>query len=102
VRRASLGIAAQSTVLPRRYLHFFDLSSNKGVRITEVTRSGPAAGAGLEAGDVIVAFDRSPCGGVDDLHRLLSFERIDKPAVLTVLRRDRKLELTVTPVKLAS
>ena len=59
-------------------------------------RGGPAARAGVESGDLIVAYDGQPVGGIDDLHRLLTAERIGRPATIAVLRRTRKLELAVT------
>lgn len=101
VRRASLGLAAQSTLLPQRYVHYFGLSSNAAVRISEVLAQGPASQAGVESGDILVALDGAPCGGVDDLHRLLSFELIGKRVTLGILRRDRQLELAVTPAELS-
>ena len=57
---------------------------------------GPAAKAGLEAGDLIVAYNGSPVDGIDALHRLLTAERINRPATVTVLRRTHRLELEVT------
>jgi len=100
VRRASLGIAAQNAVLPRRYVHYFALSAESAVRVMEVTPGGPAARAGIEQGDLLIALDGTACSSIDHLHRLLSVERIDVPVTLTVIRRDRKLELTLRPVEL--
>jgi S1-C subfamily serine protease len=100
VRRASLGIAAQNAALPRRYVHFFGLSTDAAVRVMEVTAGGPAARAGVEQGDLMIALDGAACGSIDHLHRLLSVERIGVPVTLTVVRRDRKLELTLRPVEL--
>ena len=100
VRRASLGVAAQNASLPRRYVHFFNLGADSAVRIMEVGAGGPAARAGIEAGDLLVALDGTSCLSIDHLHRLLSVERIDVPTTLSVLRRDRKFEVTVRPVEL--
>ncbi len=100
VRRASLGVAAQNATLPTRYVRFFDLANDKAVRIMEVMNSGPAARSGVESGDLLVAVDGQPCGSVDDVHRLLSVDRIDTPVSISVLRRERKLDLTVRPVEL--
>jgi len=101
VRRASLGIAAQTVTLPQRYLHYFGLESKAAVRVMEVTPRGPAARAGIEKGDAIVAFEGAPCGGVDELHRTLAGDRIGIPTQVTVLRRDRKFDIEVVPVELA-
>jgi len=100
VRRASLGIAAQNASLPRRYVHFFNLGADSAVRVMEVSAGGPAARAGVEQGDLLVALDATSCLSIDHLHRLLSVERIDVPATLTILRRDRKFDVTVRPIEL--
>ena len=101
VRRASLGIAAQNASLPRRYVHFFSLSADSAVRVMEVTPDGPAARAGIEQGDLLVELDGTPCLSIDHLHRQLSLDRIDVPTTAAVLRRDRRIELTLRPVELA-
>ena len=100
VRRASLGIAAQNASLPRRYVHFFSLSADSAVRVMEVTPDGPAARAGIEQGDLLVELDGTPCLSIDHLHRQLSLDRIDVPTTVALLRRDRRIELTLRPVEL--
>jgi S1-C subfamily serine protease len=100
VRRASLGIAAQNAALPRRYVHFFNLSTDTAVRVMEVSAGGPAARGGIEPGDLLVALDGTPCESIDHLHRLLTVERIDAPVTLSIVRRDRKFEVTLHPVEL--
>jgi S1-C subfamily serine protease len=100
VRRASLGIAAQNATLPMRYVRFFELENARAVRIMEVMPGGPAARAGIESGDLLVSVDGAPCGSVDDVHKLLSLDRIDAPASLTILRRERKLQFDVRLVEL--
>jgi len=100
VRRASLGIAAQNAALPRRYVHFFNLSSDSAVRVMEVTAGGPAARAGVEQGDLLIALDGMPCRSIDHLHRLLTVQRIGVPVTVGVVRRDRKLELSLQPIEL--
>jgi S1-C subfamily serine protease len=56
-----------------------------------------ARAAGLLSGDIIVAFAGEPVGTLDELHRLLTEERVGKPAAVTVLRRAEKRELEVVP-----
>ena len=46
---------------------------------------------------VIVAVDGIAVGDVDELHRLMTEERVGKPVPITVLRLTQKLEITVTP-----
>jgi len=100
VRRASLGVAAQNALLPARYLRFFGLAGDKAVRIMEVLPDGPAARAGIEAGDILIAIDGAPASSIDDLHRLLSVERIDRPVRLELLRRERRFEVTLRAAEL--
>jgi S1-C subfamily serine protease len=100
VRRGSIGVAAQNLHLPQRYVRYFGLEKNGAVRAMEIARGGPAARAGLEVGDIVVAFDDDRVHGIDALHRLLDEASIGKPARLSVIRRDRRLELTLTPIEL--
>ena len=97
VRRAYLGISAQDLPLPRRVVRHFALPVESGARVDSVTRDSPAATAGMRAGDVIVALEDKPIAGVDDLQRVLTGGRIGNPIGVIVLRRDRRLELSVTP-----
>jgi len=62
-----------------------------------VEKGGPASRAGVEQGDLIVRFADQPVNGIDDLHRLLTGERIGAESRLTVVRRAQQLELAVTP-----
>ena len=98
VRRASLGIAAQTVPLPRR-VALAAASRPSGVRVGEVLPGGPASHAGLRVGDVIVRLDDRPVAGGDELVRLLGADRIGQPLALTVLRGGRLEEVGVTPVE---
>lgn len=97
VRRAYLGISAQELPLPRRIVRHFALPVESGARVETVTRDSPAAAAGLRIGDVIVALGDAPIAGVDDLQRVLTGGRIGEPIEAVVLRRDRRISLSVTP-----
>jgi S1-C subfamily serine protease len=97
VRRAHLGVGGQDTAIARRIVRHFALAHESGVRVSAVEKDSPAAGAGLQVGDVIVAFGEAPVTGVDDLHRLLSSGRIGDGIDVIVLRRDQRLSIPVTP-----
>jgi S1-C subfamily serine protease len=97
VRRGYLGIAGANIPLPRRIARHFALANSRAVRVESVEVGGPAARAGLEPGDLIVAFDGANVEGIDSLHRLLNLERIGKALPLTVIRRAQKLELPIVP-----
>jgi len=49
---------------------------------------------------VVIRFDGQLIGGIDDLHRLLTEERIDRAVPVVVIRGGRLSELTVTPREL--
>ena len=51
----------------------------------------------LEPGDIIIAIDGHDVSGIDQLHRLLTEDRIGKDTALTVIRRTEKMEISVTP-----
>jgi S1-C subfamily serine protease len=95
VRRGYLGIAGANQPLARRIARHFELDNERAVRVESLETGGPARRAGIEAGDLIVAFDDQPVNGIDDLHRLLTGERIGAASRLTVVRRAQKLELPV-------
>ena len=101
VRRGYIGVAGQNTPLPRRTVRHFNLPIESGVRVTSVEPGSPARSAGLEDGDVIVAWDGKPVAGIDELHRLLTEQYLGRAAEVTLLRRTQKLTLEITPTELA-
>ncbi len=102
VRRASIGLAAQTVTVAQRLRRHFEIPQPSAARVISVTSDGPSARAGAQAGDLIVAFDGQPVGGVDDLHRLLIGSRIGVPLALEVVRRGRRTRLDVVPVEATS
>jgi S1-C subfamily serine protease len=97
VRRSRLGLSGQTVPIDTRVRRFHRLPAASGVLVLEVVDGGSAARAGVERGDVIVAFDDAPVAGVDDLHRALTVERAGVPVELRLLRRGETQVLTVTP-----
>lgn len=98
VRRAHLGIAAETVPLPRRIALRIGAGAH-AVRVGELSPAGPAARAGLEVGDIIVALDEHPVTGADDLMRLLGASRIGRAVDVGIFRGGRIERLTVTPVE---
>jgi S1-C subfamily serine protease len=101
VRRAHLGIAAQTIPLPRRIAVVVG-AGPQAVRVGEIEAKGPADRGGLKVGDVILAVDGIPMGGADDLIRMLSGERIDRTMQIDLLRNGRRLSLAVVPQERSS
>ena len=97
VRRSRLGVSGQTVPIDTRVRRFHHLSQTSGVLVLEALEGGPAARAGVLAGDLIVAFDDAPVAGVDDLHRALTVERAGRAVPVVALRRTEKLSLTATP-----
>ena len=97
VRRARLGIAGQNIVLPRRMVRHYGLERDRAVQAASIERGGPASRAGFEQGDIIIDFAGQPVAGFDDLHRLLTEEKLGERVPVTVLRRGRRLALEIHP-----
>jgi S1-C subfamily serine protease len=97
VRRAWLGIAAQTVPLPRRTVLHHGLAQASAVAVSEVAAGGPAARAGLADGDRIIAIDGEATRDVDALHRLLGGARIGRRVQVQLLRGPRKLALELVP-----
>jgi S1-C subfamily serine protease len=92
VRRAHIGISAQTVPLPRR-LALALRAGPQAVRIGGVEPGGPAALAGLQEGDMLLSLDGITVTGIDDLIRLLGAERIGRETWVSFMR-NRKLERT--------
>lgn len=96
VRRAHLGIAAETIPLPRR-LALRIGAGRHAVRIGSVEPASPAARAGLQVGDILVALDGQAVEGADDLMRLLDASRIGRAVEAGVFRASRVERVTLTP-----
>jgi S1-C subfamily serine protease len=97
VRRGYFGIAARTRPLGRRLVRFHGLDQDRAAEAVSVDPNTPAERAGLQDSDLIVAIEGRTIRGADDLHRFLTEWPIGAPATVTVIRRQRRLELTVVP-----
>jgi S1-C subfamily serine protease len=95
VRRARLGLAAQTTLIDSRLARRLHRERDTAVLVAEVIAGGPAEHAGVEAGDLILSLGGVAVHTIDDLHRLLTAEAADHPAELVVRRQGGIETLTV-------
>jgi len=99
VRRGRIGIAGHTRPLDRRLVRYHELVTDTAVEVMAVEEGGPAAGAGVREGDLIVGLNGQPIRGIDELQRFLAEWPLRRPIALTILRGREKLELGVTPVE---
>ena len=98
VSRSYIGLGGQNVPLPRRVVRYYDLTVDGGILVVSFEGNSPASKAGLREGDVIVGFDDHPTSGIDDLHKLLSEDRIGRKSTVVVIRGTEKLNFEVIPV----
>lgn len=100
VRRAYLGIMAQTVPIDRRAVVATGTGAETAVRITEVQPDTAAARAGIQSGDFIIRLGDRAVASLDDLQLGLSQHTIGEPLTAQVLRQGRRLDLTVVPAEL--
>jgi S1-C subfamily serine protease len=97
IRRSYIGVAGQSVPVPRVQARASGMAAASGILVESIEPASPAESAGLQPGDVVLAFAGTLVTGVDDLHRLLDEDRIGVPAPLVILRRGSRRQLIVVP-----
>jgi S1-C subfamily serine protease len=99
VRRATLGISAQTTAIPRRLVHDHALPNERGVLVSEVQPGSPADAAGLRPGDILIDVAGTPIASVDALQRELTGDRIDHVVPLRILRGGAPRRIIAIPTE---
>src|SRR3989442_5567332 len=97
VSRSYIGLAGQNVPLPRRIVRYYDLAVESGILVLSFEENSPARRGGVREGDVIIAFDDHPTSGIDDLHKLLTEERIGHNSSLEVIRGTQRVNPSVIP-----
>jgi S1-C subfamily serine protease len=95
--RCVAGVAGQNVVLPRSVVQVARLPVRSGVLVMSIEPGSPADGSDLSIGDVIIGLDDTPVAGIDDMHRLLTDERVGVACELTVLRGTSVERVEVVP-----
>jgi S1-C subfamily serine protease len=70
------------------------------VHVLELVAGSPAAQAGVEAGDRMIALDGAPIDGIDSLQRLLDAGWIGREGELQLLRRSSLMRVNIRPIEL--
>jgi len=89
-----LGISGQGVRLPEGQRG--NSTEDRGLLVVAVTPGGPAAGAGVLVGDILLALDGHAIGSTDDLLRLLTADRVGRAVALKLLRGGAVREIAVT------
>src|SRR5271154_154575 len=97
VRRAYIGVSGATVAMATRVVRHFGLPGNKAVHVLELVAGSPAAVAGIEPGDRMIALDGMPIDGIDCLQRLLDANLIGRACELQLLRRSSLVRVTITP-----
>ncbi|MGH7536028.1 MAG: S1C family serine protease, partial [Gemmatimonadales bacterium] len=72
------------------------VTDKPGAVVASTLPGGPAAAAGLQQNDVILAFDKIPVEDYHHFQRLTAETRAGSKIVLQVLRKKQKVAVTVT------
>src|SRR5690606_34080731 len=99
VRRAAIGVHVDS--VDRQLQMELALPDRRGALIRAVQPDGPAAAAGIRAGDVVVEYDGKPIATPEDLRWRASLAHIGQPVGLVVLRGGQRTPLSVKPAPMA-
>jgi len=96
VRPPRLGVAVAPPYVARRLRRAVGLPEQDGVLVRSVEDAGPAARAGIEQGDLIVAAAGEPVEGIDALYATL--DRIEPKGTLelTTVRGTEERQVTVS------
>jgi S1-C subfamily serine protease len=96
VHRGYIGISAQNIALDAAAARALGMPGG-GVHVTHVEAGGAAARAGVRAGDVIIGLDGAAITGIDDLHKVLTDDRIGRELPLELLRERQRMTVAVRP-----
>ena len=98
VRRAYLGLAGTPAPLPPPLAR--QRGQKTGLRIAQVVSGGPAARAGLRAGDLLLSAGDADVTSPQGLQKLMLADAIGRPLALTALRQEALVDVIAVPVEL--
>jgi S1-C subfamily serine protease len=97
VKRAVLGVSAQTVPIPRRVVLEHLLPGDRGALLTEIHAASPASDAGLRPGDIVIDFAGVPVTSVDTLLRELTGDRVGIAVPVRILRGGSPRRVIVVP-----
>jgi S1-C subfamily serine protease len=98
VRRAVMGLVAETRPVNRRVQRGFQLARPTAVHVVSVAENGPALRGGLREHDFIVTLAGQAVATLDDLQRILGKWTPGEPLAVTVLRHGgHRHDLVVVP-----
>ena len=91
-RRGWLGVKIQSVT--DDIAESMEMGAPRGALIADVTKTGPAEKAGIEAGDVVIEFNGRAVGQMRDLPRIVAETEIGKKVTVKLLRKGKEVIVT--------
>lgn len=89
-------IGVSTVELTKQLADYFGVTTGRGVLVTAVTEDGPAAKAGIKAGDVITAVDGEEVDSPGDVSRAIGRKK-EGEVTITVIRNKSQQTFRVTP-----
>ena len=99
IRRSYIGLAGQNVPLHRRLVYVHHLPKDTAVLAVSIEPGSPAQAAGLQEGDLIVAYRETPITGIDDLHRVLTDGEVGVESALTIVRGTELMHVNIKPAE---
>jgi S1-C subfamily serine protease len=100
VRRAYIGVSGATVPIATRVVRHFSLPGNTAVHVADIVPGSPAALAGVQPGDRMVALDGVRINGIDGLQRTLDASLIGRECELQLLRRSSVIKTTIRPIEM--
>ncbi len=100
VTRGRIGVSIGE--VSRDVAESLGLKEARGAEVSMVEEGGPAAKAGLKAGDIVIKFNGTEISGSNDLPRLVGNTKPNTRATITVWRQGKAVDLPVTVAELES
>ena len=94
VVRGWLGVALQP--LSPDLAQSLGLAGTNGAVVGSTITGSPAAQAGLQQGDVIIAYDSTPVDDYRHVQRLVAETRVGKSVTLQIVRKKQKMDVAIT------